>query len=88
MVSAKTKLSPCSENESPIRAVFCLKKKMDMRKIEEVEDCFILDFDPLETIDCSPTSVSKSSHLSDDADVSVLAEKGQVISNLTRISAN
>ncbi|KMT16476.1 hypothetical protein BVRB_3g050940 [Beta vulgaris subsp. vulgaris] len=73
------KLSPSLEEDSPIRAVFCLKRKMnDMKKIEEVEDCFILDFDPSESIDFPNISLSKSSDLCDDIDVSVLAEKGKV----------
>uniref|UniRef100_A0A803L294 Uncharacterized protein n=1 Tax=Chenopodium quinoa TaxID=63459 RepID=A0A803L294_CHEQI len=48
-----------------------------MKKIEELEDCFILDFDPSEPADFSTLSLSKSLDLCDDKDVSVLAENGQ-----------
>ncbi|KNA15948.1 hypothetical protein SOVF_093750 [Spinacia oleracea] len=72
-------LSPSSDADSPIRAVFCLKNKLiDMKKIEELEDCFILDFDPSQPADFSNISLSKDSDLCDDKDVSILAENGQV----------
>ncbi|KAL1206565.1 hypothetical protein V5N11_027133 [Cardamine amara subsp. amara] len=32
------------EEESPLRGIFCLKKRQDMKRFEETEDCFILDF--------------------------------------------
>lgn len=75
-------LSPSSDADSPIRAVFCLKNKLiDMKKIEELEDCFILDFDPSQPADFSNISLSKDSDLCDDKDVSILAENGQVFPN-------
>ncbi|KAL9237469.1 hypothetical protein vseg_012012 [Gypsophila vaccaria] len=75
----RPKLSDDDE-ESPIRAIFCLKNKaQNMRKIEEVEDCFILDFDPNETRHEFDFIRSKSDHLSsDDNDVCLVFEKGQV----------
>lgn len=75
-----------SPNGTPIRHIVCLNKTNmeNLRKLEETEDCFILDFDPSE-ID---TSISRFSTLSvysfsdDDGDggeLSVVAEKGQVL---------
>lgn len=66
------------ENQgSPVRAVLCLKDKVNMREIEEREDCFLLDFDP----DDSAVDLSKLYHPSDKSDahdVSVVAVVGQV----------
>lgn len=74
-----------SPDGTPIRPIFCLNKTNveNLRKLEETEDCFILDFDPSE-ID---TSIRRFSTLSvysfsdddgDGGDLSVVAEKGQV----------
>ncbi|KAK9665125.1 hypothetical protein RND81_14G092000 [Saponaria officinalis] len=72
--------SPSSdEEESPIRAIFCLKNRtQNMRKIEEVEDCFILDFDPSEIPHEFNHKLSKSNDFSDENDLSLVFEKGQV----------
>ncbi|KAE9587277.1 hypothetical protein Lalb_Chr23g0271961 [Lupinus albus] len=64
------------ESESPIRAIVCLKKIDDMKCFEETEDCFILGFDPDETVVKSKISLDKNYSLSDD--VSIIYEKGQV----------
>ncbi|KAL7230133.1 hypothetical protein ACSBR2_008628 [Camellia fascicularis] len=61
---------------TPVRAIFCLKNNINMREIEEREDCFILDFDPDDCFDLSKLSMSKD--LYHNPDLSVLAEKGQV----------
>ncbi|XWS61430.1 hypothetical protein CRYUN_Cryun07bG0125000 [Craigia yunnanensis] len=63
------------EDGSPLRPIFCLKKKVDMKRIEETEDCFILDFNPFDSIDIAKLSVTNDG---DDVDLSVVAEKGQV----------
>ncbi|XP_059434309.1 RPM1 interacting protein 13-like [Corylus avellana] len=66
------------EDGSPIRSIFCLKSKSpaDIKRIEEIEDCFILEFDPYESIDLSkftvPADADGATHLF------VIAEKGQV----------
>ncbi|XWS50258.1 hypothetical protein CRYUN_Cryun12cG0072900 [Craigia yunnanensis] len=46
-----------------------------MKRIEETEDCFILDFNPFDSIDIANLSVTNDG---DDVDLSVLAEKGHV----------
>ncbi|CAA7048917.1 unnamed protein product [Microthlaspi erraticum] len=62
---------------TPIRAIFCLKTKQDMKIFEEKEDCFILDFDPNDSFDARKHSFSDNPE-SDDNDVAVIHEKGQV----------
>ncbi|XVF51104.1 hypothetical protein PTKIN_Ptkin04bG0157800 [Pterospermum kingtungense] len=64
------------DDGTPLRPIFCLKKKRDMKRIEESEDCFILDFDPFDSMDIAKLSVTKGG--GDDVDLSVIAEKGQV----------
>lgn len=72
------------DNGTPLRPVFCAKRNTDIKRIEEIEECFILDFDPFDSIDISKLSVSNSPI---DNEVSVVAEKGQVwILNHTPIS--
>ncbi|XP_057507206.1 RPM1 interacting protein 13-like [Actinidia eriantha] len=64
---------------TPIREIFCLKKKtLNMREIEEREDCFILDFDPNDSLNLSQISKSKDLRNPNSPDLSILAEKGQV----------
>lgn len=68
------------EDGTPVRPVFCLKRNTDLKHFEETEDCFILDFDPFESVGISKLSVSKTLDFADGAnnDISVIAEKGQV----------
>ncbi|KAH0690059.1 hypothetical protein MTR67_014226 [Solanum verrucosum] len=66
--------SPIDEG-TPLRPVFCLKKREQLKEFEEKEECFILDFDPYESVDISKLSVSQNL---DASDLSVLAEKGEV----------
>ncbi|CAN6565481.1 unnamed protein product [Malus baccata var. baccata] len=40
------------EDGSPIRHIVCVKNKVDVKRFEDVEDCFILDFDPFEPVAC------------------------------------
>lgn len=70
--------STFEEEGTPLRPVFCLKNKLEMKDFEEREDCFILDFDPDDTFDLSNLSVSEGSKNADSPDISVVAEKGQV----------
>ncbi|CAK7324293.1 unnamed protein product [Dovyalis caffra] len=84
----KTAVIEITSSPSPdgtrIRPVFCLKKTNmeNIRKFEEMEDCFILDFDPseIDTAIHRISTLSVSSLPDDDggADLSVVAEKGQV----------
>ncbi|KAK6926098.1 hypothetical protein RJ641_007817 [Dillenia turbinata] len=65
------------DESSPPRSVFCLKKEnfQQIKAIEETEDCFILDFDPFDSIDVSKLSIAKND---DNIDVCFLAQKGQI----------
>ncbi|XP_042983716.1 uncharacterized protein LOC122313067 isoform X2 [Carya illinoinensis] len=72
-------------DETPMRSTLCLNSKssVDIKSIEEVEDCFILDFDPFESIELTKLSVninpSDAFAASDGtSDLCVIAEKGQV----------
>lgn len=68
------------EDGTPVRPVFCLKRNTDLKHFEETEDCFILDFDPFESVGISKLSLSETLDFADGAnnDISVIAEKGQV----------
>lgn len=68
-----------SDEGTPLRPVFCLKKREQLKEFEDKEECFILDFDPYESVDISKLSVSNNL---DASDLSVVAEKGQVHLNL------
>ncbi|CAL0327524.1 unnamed protein product [Lupinus luteus] len=72
----KTTPPPSPEPESPVRAIVCVTKIDDMKRFEDTEDCFILGFDPDETVAKSKSSLDKNYPLSDD--VSIISEKGQV----------
>lgn len=64
------------EEGTPLRAIFCLKTRQDMKIFEEKEDCFILDFDPNESFDA--TKLSFSDNPEGDNEVEIIHEKGQV----------
>ncbi|KAF5442640.1 hypothetical protein F2P56_035279 [Juglans regia] len=73
------------EDETPMKPMLCLNSKssLDIKSIKEVEDCFILDFDPFESIDLTKLSLninpSDAFAASDGtSDLCVIAEKGQV----------
>ncbi|CAN6705161.1 unnamed protein product [Malus baccata var. baccata] len=67
------------EDGSPIRHIVCVKNKVDVKRFEDAEDCFILDFDPFEPVQ-SKLSVSDNGgggHAG-SPDIAIVAEKGQV----------
>ncbi|XP_010537044.1 PREDICTED: uncharacterized protein LOC104811886 isoform X2 [Tarenaya hassleriana] len=67
------------EEETPVRAVFCLNSRHDMKRYEETEDCFILDFDPFEALEVRKLSFSDDRpDNQDDDDLTIIHEKGQV----------
>ncbi|KAL1539804.1 hypothetical protein AAHA92_24241 [Salvia divinorum] len=65
------------QNTSPLKPIFCLKNRDEIEKFEEKEECFILEFDPYSNPDVLrlPSAVIDDNV---DADLSVVAEKGQV----------
>ncbi|XP_030933086.1 uncharacterized protein LOC115958947 isoform X2 [Quercus lobata] len=73
-------ISSSSSIGSPIRSIFCLKEKADTKRIEEIEDCFILEFDPYEPLDVFNLSTNNNlidGHPDGANDLFVIAEKGQ-----------
>ncbi|KAL9225112.1 hypothetical protein vseg_001073 [Gypsophila vaccaria] len=71
--------------------IVCVKKREDVKKFEEFEDCFILDFNPFEEDEeknhligvkfsqmCVSVKTEVVSDDDDDDDVCILAVKGQV----------
>ncbi|GLU21346.1 hypothetical protein SLE2022_374910 [Rubroshorea leprosula] len=58
-----------------LRPIFCLKSIKDMKQTEEVEDCFILEFNPFDSVDISKLSIKTEE---DATDLSVIPEQGQV----------
>ncbi|KAB2598839.1 hypothetical protein D8674_001759 [Pyrus ussuriensis x Pyrus communis] len=69
------------DDGSPIRQILCVKNKVDVKHFEDVEDCFILDFDPSELVQLFKLSVSDNGGRGHDGspDIAVVAEKGQVL---------
>ncbi|CAJ1974490.1 unnamed protein product [Sphenostylis stenocarpa] len=67
------------EEETPITPLVCFKRE-DMKRFEETEECFILDFDPYDSFNFSKVSLNdKNSHHSDAAqDVHIVGENGKV----------
>ncbi|KAJ0263175.1 Uncharacterized protein HA466_0035770 [Hirschfeldia incana] len=66
------------EAGTPLRGIFCLKTRQDMKAFEEKEDCFILDFDPNDSFDSKKQSFPENPEGGDDDDVAIVHEKGQV----------
>ncbi|KAJ4835649.1 hypothetical protein Tsubulata_015326 [Turnera subulata] len=69
-----------SPDDTPLRPIFVLKRNMDdLSQFDESEDCFILDFDPFDSIQgIGDLSVSADSPPGNEEDISLVAEKGQV----------
>ncbi|XP_039011374.1 uncharacterized protein LOC120140455 [Hibiscus syriacus] len=61
---------------SPLRSIFCLKKIVDMKRVEETEDCFIIDFNLFNPIDIAKFYAANNGDVDDE--LSVVAERGQV----------
>ncbi|EXB94709.1 hypothetical protein L484_002596 [Morus notabilis] len=70
--------SPGSESGTPIGHILCLKNSDDVKRFEETEDCFILDFDPFQPIDLSKLIVSAAVDDGYAPDLAIVAETGQV----------
>ncbi|KAI3457928.1 hypothetical protein Pfo_014591 [Paulownia fortunei] len=62
---------------TPLRPIFCLRNRDEIKKVEEREECFILEFDPYDDLEMLKFSFSKDFDNA-DADLHVVAEKGQV----------
>ncbi|CAA0813073.1 Unknown protein [Striga hermonthica] len=62
---------------TPLRPVFCLKNRDQIKRAEENEECFILEFDPYDDMESLRSPLLKGSDDA-EADLQVVAEKGQV----------
>ncbi|XP_042474992.1 serine/threonine-protein phosphatase 4 regulatory subunit 2-like [Macadamia integrifolia] len=71
--------APSSEDEdSSIGSIFCLKKNVSTKEFDEVEDCYILEFDPFESIDLSGKLSLKDDDDDAEVELSVIAQRGKV----------
>ncbi|KAI3705859.1 hypothetical protein L1987_76108 [Smallanthus sonchifolius] len=65
------------DDESPLRPIFCLKRKSAIKEFDDREDCFILDFNPEEdSLDLVETGCQKNHQ--DSPDIFMVAERGHV----------
>ncbi|XP_076952051.1 RPM1 interacting protein 13-like [Bidens hawaiensis] len=64
------------DDDSPLRPIFCLKRKSAIKEFDDKEDCFILEFNPEEeeqdTLKCDLGFQDSS------PDICMVAEKGKV----------
>ncbi|XP_042007416.1 uncharacterized protein LOC121756026 [Salvia splendens] len=63
---------------TPLRSIFCLKNKEEIKKFEEQEECFILEFDPYNNLDALefPSTIGNDDNAEEE--LSFVTEKGQV----------
>ncbi|KAF5810115.1 hypothetical protein HanRHA438_Chr04g0175241 [Helianthus annuus] len=67
------------DDGTPLRPIFCLKRKSAIKEFDDKEDCFILDFNPEEDdLDLSGIEKGRLNNVQDSPDVFLVAEKGQV----------
>ncbi|XP_009119949.2 uncharacterized protein LOC103844877 [Brassica rapa] len=64
------------EEVTPLKGILCLKSRQDMKRIEETEDCFILDFNPFDSFDVK--NLSFAGDHEGDKDLAIIHESGQV----------
>ncbi|XP_061995871.1 RPM1 interacting protein 13-like [Rosa rugosa] len=64
------------DDESPIRHHLIVTKEEDVKRFEELDDCFILGFDQVESIEMKKLSVADED--AGSPEIAVVAEKGQV----------
>lgn len=65
------------EKFTPLRPVLCLKNRDQIKKAEEKEECFILEFDPYDDLEKLKLPLCIDFN-NDEDDLRILAEKGQV----------
>lgn len=63
---------------TPLKSVFCLKNREEIKKFEEQEDCFILEFDPYDGLDGLRLPWTEN-EVDAEAELIVVGEKGQVL---------
>lgn len=70
-------VKPPKKEFIPKTSIFSLKDKTRLREIEQVEDCFILEFDPYESV--TPFSTLSNLLYDPDADLAIISEKAEVL---------
>ncbi|KAL3653729.1 hypothetical protein CASFOL_003410 [Castilleja foliolosa] len=63
---------------TPLRAVYCLKNRDQIKDAEGQEECFILDFDPYDDSSEKSKFLLRECLDNGDADLHVVAERGQM----------
>ena len=64
------------EDDTPIRHHLIVTKEEDVKRFEEVDDCFILGFDPIKPLNLRNLSVADKA--AESPDFAIVAEKGKV----------
>ncbi|EFH42278.1 hypothetical protein ARALYDRAFT_495496 [Arabidopsis lyrata subsp. lyrata] len=75
--TGQKKMEKKEEDDTPLRGIFCLKTRQDMKRFEETEDCFILDFDPFDSFDVKKLTFTDDDHHEGDKDLAIIHETGQ-----------
>ncbi|XP_073316445.1 uncharacterized protein [Primulina huaijiensis] len=65
------------EKDTPLKPIFCLKNRGQLKEIEKKEECFILEFDHNDELDILKLGISEDLDDAASPDVRVVAEKGQ-----------
>lgn len=63
-------------DDTPIRHHLIVTKEEDVKRFEEVDDCFILGFDPIDPLNLQNLSVADKT--AESPDFTIVAEKGKV----------
>lgn len=71
-----TSSGPEEQDDTPIRHHLIVTKEEDVKRFEEVDDCFILGFDPIEPLNLRNLSVADKA--AESPDFAIVAEKGKV----------
>nr|GEW33095.1 hypothetical protein [Tanacetum cinerariifolium] len=71
------KVDDNEDDGTPLRPIFCLKRRSAIKDFDDKEDCFILDFNPEEEEDSVDLSKAND-NIQDSEDLFMVSEKGQV----------
>ncbi|CAI9786637.1 unnamed protein product [Fraxinus pennsylvanica] len=79
VIKGRKVIKEAKHDDSPLRSIFCLKNWAKVKEVEEKEDCFILEFDPYDSLDYDfKLSISEHVEDTDTTDLYVIGEKGKV----------
>ncbi|KZV45260.1 hypothetical protein F511_10037 [Dorcoceras hygrometricum] len=66
------------EKDTPLRPIFCLKNRGQLKEIERKEECFIVEFDLKDELNILKVWIYEEIDDAASPDVRVVAEKGQI----------